>query len=83
VTKGNDPPPPPPQHGRIRWTGDVAPRQWMNFYTKVLGRFANTQGLTIKVSFEVPVEPDQASGKAAETKAALKELGLFDDVERG
>ena len=52
----------------------------MNFYTKVLTRFASTPGLAVEVSFEVPIERDQAQGKAAETRAGLKELGLGEDV---
>ena len=64
----------------IRWTGDVPPQKWMNFYTKVLSRFASTSGLKLRVSFEVPAEGDQGAAKANETKSGLKELGLDEDV---
>jgi len=52
----------------------------MNFYTKVLSRFASSAGLKLKVSFEVPAEGDQGHAKAEEARAGLKELGLDDDV---
>ncbi len=67
----------------IRWQGEVPPQKWMNFYTKVLSRFASIKGLKLKVSFEAPVEPDQATAKADETRAGLKELGLDDNLPRG
>jgi len=64
----------------IRWTGEVPPQKWMNFYTKVLSRFASTPGLKLRVSFEVPAEGDQGAAKANETKSGLKELGLDDNL---
>lgn len=71
-----------PRHGpsSIRWSGIVPPQKWMNFYTKVVGRFANTPGLTISVSFSVPSEAEQSKAKTEETRAALKELGLDDSI---
>lgn len=71
---------PPKGQSSIRWSGTVPPQKWMNFYTKVVGRFANTPGLTISVSFSVPSEQDQSKAKTEETRAALKELGLDDAV---
>ena len=65
----------------IRWQGEVPPQKWMNFYTKVLSRFASSQGLKLKVSFEVPADGEQSDAKADEAKSGLKELGLNDDVE--
>jgi hypothetical protein len=67
----------------IRWQGEVPPQKWMNFYTKVLSRFASTPGLKLRVSFEVPAEGEQNQAKADEAKAGLKELGLSDDVQLG
>ena len=52
----------------------------MNFYTKVLTRFASNPGLKLEVSFEVPIEREQADGKVDETRSGLKELGLEDDL---
>ena len=53
----------------------------MNFYTKVLARFAGEKGL--KLTVRVDVEPDGglSTQKIEETKVALRELGLNDDVK--
>jgi hypothetical protein len=67
----------------IRWQGTVPPQKWMNFYTKVLSRFASSDGLKLRVSFEVPAEGDQGQAKADEARSGLKELGLNDDVQFG
>jgi len=83
TTKDEQPPPPPPGKQVIRWRGAVPTQKWMNFYTKVLTRFASTPGLKLEVSFEVPIEPEQAQSKAEETRAGLKELGLEDNVSLG
>lgn len=74
------PSPPPPGKQVIRWTGDVPPPKWMNFYTKVLSRFASTPGLKLRVSFEAPTESDQGAPNADATKSGLKELGLENNV---
>jgi hypothetical protein len=70
---------PPTQEKVIRWQGDVPPQKWMNFYTKVLSRFASTPGLKLKVSFEIPAT-DQGKGKVDEAKTGLKELGLDENI---
>jgi hypothetical protein len=72
-----------PGQRTIRWRGTVPPQKWMNFYTKVLTRFAASPGLQLEVSFEVPVDRDQAPAKADETRAGLKELGLDDGAMTG
>ncbi len=77
---------PPPVHATpgeriIRWRGAVPSQKWMNFYTKVLSKFANAQGLKIEVNFEVKVDQEHADAKAGETRSGLKELGLDDRVD--
>ncbi len=74
---------PAPASKSIRWQGEVPTQKWMNFYTKVLSKFATTEGLKIKVSFEVPADGEQSRAKADEATSGLKELGLNDDVEIG
>lgn len=64
----------------IRWRGAVPPQKWMNFYTKVLSRFASSPGLKLEVSFEVVVDHEQANVKLDETRSGLKELGLSEDL---
>ena len=82
ITTKDEPLPPPPAPGAqlIRWRGTVPPQKWMNFYTKVLSKFATSPDLKIEVSFEVKVDREQADSKAAETKTGLRELGLTEDV---
>jgi predicted AAA+ superfamily ATPase len=65
----------------VSWRGTVPPQKWMNFYTKVLTRFASTPDLKLEVAFEAPLEPDQADAKADEARSGLKELGLGDNVK--
>jgi hypothetical protein len=75
-----EPPPPPPGDQLLRWRGTVPPQKWMNFYTKVLTRFAASPNLKLEVHFDVTVAREQATAKAAETRAGLKDLGLQDDL---
>lgn len=74
------PPPPPPGERYVRWRGAVPAQKWMNFYTKVLSRYASSTNLKLEVSFEAKVDCDQADTKAIETTSALRELGLDDSV---
>jgi hypothetical protein len=64
----------------LRWRGTVPPQKWMNFYTKVLTRFASSPELKLEVSFEIPIDRDQAQSKVEETRSGLKELGLDDNM---
>ena len=64
----------------LAWTGEVPPQKWMNFYTKVLSKFATAKGLKLKLSVEVAPEGGISKQKLEETKAALRELGLSDDL---
>jgi Abortive infection C-terminus len=79
VTSGADvPPPPPPTSTTVFWGGDVPPQKWMNFYTKVLSRFATMPGLKVHVSFELPADAGVSESKVGDMKTALRELGLSD-----
>lgn len=64
----------------IKWSGDVPPQKWMNFYTKVLSRFAGSGGL--KLSIQVDVTPADGLSRHAidEARSALRELGLNDEI---
>jgi hypothetical protein len=64
----------------LRWSGEVPSQKWMNFYTKVLSRFATGTGLKITVSVEVAPKEGLSSQKVEETKVALRELGLDDTM---
>ena len=79
---------PPPEPGTtaeaiqgFRWTGEVSPQKWMNFYTKVLARFATAEGLRLKLTADVQPDGGVSKAKIEETKVALRELGLAEDVE--
>jgi len=52
----------------------------MNFYTRVLSKFASARGLKLTLKVEVAPEEGVSKQKLAETKSALRELGLNDDV---
>jgi len=75
---GKPPPPPPPRPtaGKLVWTGEVPPQKWMNFYTKVLSKFAARKGLKLTVTVEASPEGGVTKQQAEETKTALRELGL-------
>jgi len=65
----------------IKWSGDVPPQKWMNFYTKVLSRFAGTSGL--KITIQIDARPPDGVSKQTldETRGALRELGLKDELD--
>jgi hypothetical protein len=81
ITKEEKPPVEPKSERVIRWKGNVPPQKWMNFYTKVLSRFAASPGLKLEVNFEAPAEGDQEKTKADEARSGLRELGLNDNVD--
>ena len=81
ITKEEKPPDKISSQRIIRWSGNVPPQKWMNFYTKVLTRFASVPGLKLEVKFESPVEEDHGKTRCQEAKSGLRELGLNDDVE--
>jgi hypothetical protein len=65
----------------LKWTGEVPAQKWMNFYTKVLSRFASARGLKLTVKVEVSPEGGVSKQKLDETKSALRELGLSEDID--
>jgi hypothetical protein len=65
----------------LAWRGNVPPQKWMNFYTKVLSRFASYPGLALEVSFRVAPGEEVTEAKIEEAKAALRELGLSEESE--
>lgn len=64
----------------LQWSGAVPTQKWMQFYTKIVTRFATSPDLKIEVRFTVPVESEQMQAKVAEVKNGLRELGLDDNV---
>jgi hypothetical protein len=75
--------PPPPEQLQLpgmTWTVEIPPQKWMNFYTKVLAKFASGRGLKLTLKVEVAPDGGVSKQKLEETKAALRELGLNDDI---
>jgi len=66
--------------GRVTWQGDVPPQKWMNFYTKVLSKFATQTGLKLALKVEIAPEGGVSNQKVDEIKVALRELGLSDEI---
>lgn len=66
---------------KLTWKGEVPPQKWMNFYTKVLSKFAGGKDLKITLNVEVSPKGGISAQKIEETKVALRELGLDSDVE--
>jgi hypothetical protein len=65
----------------LRWSGEVPAQKWMNFYTKVLSRFATIKSLRLTVTIEVAPDGGVSKHSMEETKTALRELGLKDDLQ--
>ena|SRR2546427_12521899 len=79
VTKEAPPPPPPPEG--LKWRGKVPAQKWMNFYTKVVARFASVPGLELEVRLVVPPSDGVTQAKAEEARSALRELGLNEELK--
>jgi hypothetical protein len=79
VTSGKAPM--PASIPRLVWSGDIPHQKWMNFYTKVLSKFAATAGLKLTLRVEVAPAEGISPQKVDETKVALRELGLKDSLE--
>ena len=73
---------PPSAGGRsLVWNGEVPSQKWMNFYTRVLSKFATGSGLRVTVRVEIAPEGGVSEQKFEETRSALRELGLNDMLE--
>ena len=70
-------------HGSLRWSGEVPPQKWMHFYSKVLAKFVNSGGLSVRVSVEVSPDGGVTPEQMEEMKAALREMGLDAKIESG
>ena len=52
---------------RLVWSGDVPHQKWMNFYTKVLSKFAGATGLKLTLRVEVAPAEGASPQKVDET----------------
>ena len=62
------------------WSGELPAQKWMNFYTKVLSRFATGDGMKLTVTVDVTPTGGVPKSKVDETRVALRELGLPETV---
>jgi hypothetical protein len=53
----------------------------MNFYTKVLSKYATGDGLEITLKVDISPSNGISKQKIDETKVALRELGLDEEME--
>jgi len=65
---------------KISWSGQIDTKKWNVFYTKVLAKFAANPNLKITVKFEVEDDATSAEQKKEETKTALREMGLDENI---
>ena len=81
ITK-KDPPkiPEPKKLKKLTWKGVVAPQKWTNFYMKVLTKLVSVGELRLDVSVEATPKDGVTDQQIEETKAALRGLGLDDNV---
>jgi len=66
---------------KLCWTGEIPAQKWMNFYTRVLSKFATGAEMKLTLSVEVTASKGISAQKVEETKVALRELGLPDRIE--
>ena len=66
----------------LRWSGEIPAQKWMNFYTRVLSKFATGSGLRVTVKVEIAPEGGVSEQKVEETRSALRELGLNDMLDK-
>jgi hypothetical protein len=59
----------------------VPAQKWMNFYTRVLAKFSGAKGMKLNVSVEIAPEGGVSKQKIEETKRALTELGLQQNLD--
>lgn len=65
----------------LKWKGEITPQKWMNFYTRVLSKLASDRQVKLTLNVEFSVEGEVSQQKTEETKVALQELGLDNDLE--
>jgi hypothetical protein len=66
--------------GSLKWSGEIPPQKWMNFYTKVLSKFVGSASLRLTLSIEINSAEGVSPQRIEETKIALQELGLSDNI---
>ncbi len=65
----------------FRWSGELTPHKWMNFYTRVLAPFVNSADLKISLTVEVKSDAGLSPAKLEEIKVALRGMGLNEELD--
>lgn len=66
---------------KLTWDGDINAQKWVNFYMKVLAKFASNHNLKLTLHVEITDDNNISQQKVEEMKASLRELGLDDVVK--
>ena len=75
------PPLPPAPKTKLRWSGEVSPQKWTQFYMKVLTKLVSSGEVKLSVTIEAESPQGVTEQQTEEIKAALRGLGLDDGVE--
>jgi hypothetical protein len=65
---------------QLAWSGEISPLKWMTFYSKVLARFITDSSVKLTVQMEILPNKSISKQKIDETRMALRELGLNEDL---
>lgn len=66
---------------KLQWRGEIPTQKWAMFYSRVVSRFAADPELKLTLKVEFSVDGEVSEQKLHETKVALQELSLDDNVE--
>ncbi len=77
------PPPLPASPLQLVWEGDIPAQKWVNFYMKVLTKLSTNAEMKLALRVEARGDRALLQQRAEEMRAALRELGLMDQVELG
>jgi len=74
---GSSKPPTTNENLEFHWSGELPHQKWMNFYTKILSKFADPKTkMTLKIDVSAKHPDGITDHKIREAKAGLEELGL-------
>jgi len=59
----------------------ITPQKWLNFYTKVLARFAAAKDLKLTLTVDANPEEGVSKAKIEEMRVALRGLGMSEDMD--
>jgi len=77
---GPKPGPQPKLPRKLVWSGEIAPQKWTNLYMKVLTKLVSSGSVKLNVSIEATPKDGVTDQQVEEAKAALRGLGLNDNV---